>query len=149
MEWSESADSATSKCTLAGASGEDAAGVLPADGRKHLAKAFGVVRELALDDPPAFWLFVSLPLKASDSDSLKELAASDSFVSKPRGRLACAGVARTTLVLFPPSADAAPELEDNVIGVADDAPGDEVDAMTREGREGDPRLSQLRLITCG
>ena len=70
--WSESADAATSRCTLVGTSGEDAAGVLPADGRKHLAKAFGVVRELALDDPPALWLLVSLPLKASDSDSLNE-----------------------------------------------------------------------------
>ena len=52
---------------------------------------------------------------------------------KPRGRLACAGVARTTLVLFPPSADAAPELEDNVIGVADDAPGEDM-ALERRGK---------------
>ena len=69
--------------------------MLTADGRKHLANALGVVRELALDDPPIFRLWPSLPLNASDSDSLKELAASDSFVSRPRGFVTRVGIART------------------------------------------------------
>ena len=134
--WSESADSATSSRTHDGAS-DDAAGVPPADGRRHLARAFGVVRELPLDDTPARWLLLSL-LKASDSDSLKEEAASDSFLSNPRGRLARAGFAGTVLVsvLFPPSADTAADVdEDKVIGVADDAPPLEDMARSRgEGR---------------
>ena len=128
------ADSATSIRTCDGASGEDAAAGLAAEWREPWATAFGVVRELALDDSPALWLFVSLPLKASDSDSLKEDAASDSFWSKPRGRLACAGIARTifVVVLPPLSADAASEVEeDSVIGVADDAP--EADMAQTQG----------------
>ena len=67
---------------------------------------------------------------ASDSDSLKELTASDSLVNKPRGLDTRAGVARTfVLVLSPAPADAAALLEDKVNGVADDAPGEDDDAM--------------------
>ena len=119
-------------CTLAGPP-DDGAGVLPADGRMHRARLLGVVRELALDDPPAFRL-ASLPLNASESDSLNEEAASDSLVRRPRGLETRAGVARTlSLVLAPAWVDSTPLLEDNVIGVADDASGEEADAMMEAG----------------
>ena len=53
---------------------------------------------------------------------------------RPRGLETRAGVARTLLlVLGPASVDATPLLEDKVIGVADDASGEEADAMMEAG----------------